>query len=80
MRAKKGQRSPRTPKTAPKPKTRGRAPKPKKLAVRIARNCHLTETEKYKLALRWALLPPWRGNLKKGVGALEIRSGAAARG
>lgn len=41
---------------------------------RIARNFHLTETEKLQLAIRWALLPQDKHGNKIGVTALEVRS------
>eukprot|EP00908_Phaeocystis_cordata_P022995 Transcript_5426.p1 GENE.Transcript_5426~~Transcript_5426.p1 ORF type:complete len:449 (-),score=91.39 Transcript_5426:187-1533(-) len=40
---------------------------------RIARQNHLTETEKMQLAIRWALLPQRTDGTKIGVKALEIR-------
>ena len=43
-------------------------------AERIARNCHLIETEKLQLAIRWALLPRDSRGRPIGVKQLEIRS------
>lgn len=55
----------------------------KKKLQRIYRAAQLTETEKFQLALRWALLPPYPSGLnagkKMGVAQLEKRS-MVARG
>ena len=63
-----------------KPKTRGKKapkrPQPKK--QRIARTCHLTDTEKWQLVAEYQALPKLPTGKRAGVAQLEISRGVAS--